>query len=121
MQLSTTNYSILDSGTVIIPSCENYVEFIISELKFRFYVKNNLTGDDGLAKQGFFWKKNEATDYMEMTLINPGHANHVTNIQFANVAHIQNKQLLFRFCITEINVRESDVDWLLHYTWYLEK
>lgn len=120
IEVSTTNHIILNSGSVIVPG-EEYVEFKIEGLRFRFTFvqddalqgenKSNITGEVREDKDGQLFNM---TVYNFTGLF-------ATPTQMMNVAHINGKQLSVRFSIVELDSNGTQPMRIFHYTWYQSK
>lgn len=120
IETSTTNHTILDSGSIIVPE-EEYVEFQIESLRFRFIFVN----DDALQcekKSTITGELREDNDgkFFNITVYNYTDL-FATPTHMMNVAHINGKQLSVRFSIVELSSNEPQSMRIFHYTWYQSK
>lgn len=120
MNITTGNFEIIDSGAVIVPSCE-YLEFEIKSLRFRFIFQENkdteghqttpnITGT--LANDG-------VSDYLSITVINFKSLFASPN-QMLEVGTLEGKKLYVRFSVVPIGA-ENEQTRIFNYTWYKEK
>lgn len=123
--ITTKNFDVLSSGSVIIPSDE-YAEFLIDGLRFRI-VFSEEKDRHGHATDGHFSlnvKQDEhAEDYMEINMCNQNRSFFSSADTLIFVALLRNRKLYLKFCINSINTDDdTDLeDKLLTYTWFLEK
>lgn len=119
MTISTERFDIISTGAVIIPA-DDYVEFAIENLRFRF----NLIQNDNEAAQGTIQTNIEQDDKGEcmiISLVNFSSSFFATPSQELRVAYLNNKELYLRFSVTSINRFNDSFDSLLFYTWMLTK
>lgn len=123
VKLSTKNYDIIDSGSVVLQMGE-YLEFKIADLKFRVeFIDEKPEGDaplEGRIESGVENKDtNEA--YYRLSFYNQTSAFFASASDFAHLAVIDGKPLKFKFSIQSINPRDNSSDKIFFYTWYLGK
>jgi hypothetical protein len=119
MTISTERFDIISTGAVIIPA-DDYVEFAIENLRFRF----NLIQNDNEAAQGTIQTNIEQDDQGEcliISLVNFSSSFFATPSQELQVAYLNNRELYLRFSVTSINRSNDSFDSLLFYTWMLTK
>lgn len=119
MKLSTERFDIIGSGSVIIPS-NDYVEFAIENLRFRF----NMVQNQAEAARGKYQtnlEHDEKGACLVISLINFSGSFFATPDQELRVAQLNKKGLYLKFSITAINKTGSNYDGLLFYTWLLTK
>lgn len=117
--ISTERFDIISTGAVIIPA-DDYVEFAIENLRFRF----NLIQNDNEAAQGTIQTNIEQDDQGEcliISLVNFSSSFFATPSQELQVAYLNNRELYLRFSVTSINRSNDSFDSLLFYTWMLTK
>ena len=119
IKISTEGYDIISSGSVIIPS-NDYVEFSIENLRFRF----NMVQNSNDAKIGVIQTNIESDDAGQcliITLVNFSSSFFATPKNALHLATINSRDLFLKFSLTSINTSEEGVDGLLFYTWMLSK
>lgn len=119
MTISTERFEIIGTGSVIIPA-NDYVEFAIENLRFRF----NMIQNNNEAEQGTFQTNIEHDDKGEcliISLVNFSSSFFATPSQELRLASMNNKDLFLRFSVTSINRSRDSFDGLLFYTWMLAK
>lgn len=119
MTISTERFDIISTGAVIIPA-DDYVEFAIENLRFRF----NLIQNNNEAAQGTIQTNIEQDDQGEcliISLVNFSSSFFATPSQELQVAYLNNRELYLRFSVTSINRSNDSFDSLLFYTWMLTK
>ena len=119
VKISTERFDVIGSGSVIIPA-NDYVEFSIENLRFRF----NMVQSDGDAQRGTI-QTNVETDErgqcLIITLVNFTSSFFATPREALRLASINNKDLCLKFSLMSINPTEYGPDGLLFYTWMLSK
>lgn len=120
VEISTTKYKILQSGSVIVPFGED-VEFNIEGLTFRFKFQNDVKEDGKLKDSSFNMSTDEGEKCLNINLVNMKNSFCATNTRIIDVATIKDEKLFLKFCITSINKQKEECDYLLNYTWYLQK
>lgn len=119
--MSTEGYSILSSGSIIVPSNE-YVQFEIDGLRFRFSFLQE-SQDENADVQITKTIESDSSGQKCLTIL-------ISNLKNAffgatkhsiQVATIKNHPLSVRFSILSINKDEetNSEDKILFYTWYL--
>lgn len=119
MKISTERFDIISTGSVIIPA-NDYVEFAIENLRFRF----NMIQNNNEAAQGTFQtniEQDDNGDCLVFSLFNFSSSFFATPSQELRVAYLNNKELYLRFSVTSINRSSDSFDSLLFYTWMLTK
>lgn len=123
VKLSTENYDIIDSGSVVLQMGE-YLEFQIENLKFRVKFADEKTdGDKPLEGRVESGVENNGTEdaYYKIVFYNQTTAFFASTSAFAQLATINGKPLKLKFSIQSINGREDSSDKIFFYTWYLGK
>ena len=119
IRISTEGCDIICSGSVIIPS-NDYVEFSIENLRFRFnMVQNSNNSESGVIQTNL--ESDDKGKCMIITLVNFSSSFFATPKKSIHLAKINNRDLFLRFSLTSINVTEEAADGLLFYTWMLSK
>lgn len=119
INISTERFDVISSGSVIIPA-DDYVEFTIENLRFRF----NMIQNDNDATQGTFQtniEHDDRGDCLIISLVNFSSSFFATSNQELRLAHLNNKDLYLKFSVTAINRVGNRFDGLLFYTWMLAK
>lgn len=120
VEISTANHIIIDSGCVIVPE-EEYVEFKIEDLRFRFtFVSDENLQSEGKSNITGELREDEAGQLFNMTVYNFTGL-FATPTQMMNVAQIKGKQISVRFSIVELATNGSQPTRIFHYTWYQSK
>lgn len=119
ISISTERFDVISSGSIIIPA-NDYVEFKIENLRFRFNMVEN-RGDVSQRKYQTNIEQDENGDCMVISLINFSSAFFATPHDEFRVARLHNKGLYLKFSLTVINKSGSSYDGLLFYTWMLTK
>lgn len=119
IKISTEGYDIIDSGSVIIPS-NDYVEFSIENLRFRFnMVQNSSNVENGVIQTNV--ESDDIGQCLIITLVNFSSSFFAAPKNALHLAKVNNRDLFLRFSLTSINVTEEAADGLLFYTWMLSK
>ncbi len=119
IRISTEGCDIISSGTVIIPS-NDYVEFSIENLRFRFnMVQNSNNSESGVIQTNL--ESDDRGKCLIITLVNFSSSFFATPKESIHLATVNNRDLFLRFSLTSINVTEDAADGLLFYTWMLSK
>lgn len=119
VELSTEVFDIISTGSVIIPA-NDYVEFLIENLRFRF----NMVQNDAEAQNGTIETNIEQDDKGQcliITLINFSSSFFATPNEALRLAKINNRDLFLKFSLMSINRSTQGPDGLLFYTWMLSK
>lgn len=119
VELSTEVFDIISTGSVIIPA-NDYVEFMIENLRFRF----NMVQNDAEAQNGTIETNIEQDDKGQcliITLINFSSSFFATPNEALRLAKINNRDLFLKFSLMSINRSTQGPDGLLFYTWMLSK
>lgn len=119
MNLSTEQFNIISSGSVIIPA-NDYVEFSIENLRFRFNMIQN-SSNSAQGKYQTTLEHDEKGECLVISLINFSSSFFATPNQELRLARLHNKALWLKFSITSINRSAGSFDGLLFYTWMLSK
>lgn len=119
VNLSTENYDIIGSGSVVLQMGE-YLEFQIENLKFRICFIDNENEQDGKIQREIV---NQGTKeaYMRITFYNQHKAFFSSVSTLASMATLGDKHLYLKFSIQAINNNEVGSDKIFFYTWYLDK
>lgn len=119
IKISTEGCDIISSGSVIIPS-NDYVEFSIENLRFRFnMVQNSNDAESGVIQTNV--ESDDVGQCLIVTLVNFSSSFFATPKKALHLAKVNNRDLYFNFSLTSINVSEDGTDGLLFYTWMLSK
>lgn len=117
--ISTEGYNIISSGSVIIPA-NDYVEFSIENLRFRFnMVQNSTHAHNGIIQTNV--ERDDIGDCLIITLVNFSSSFFTTPKQAIHLANIGNRDLFLKFSFTSINMSDEGSEGLLFYTWMLSK
>ena len=123
VNLSTENYDIISTGSVVLQLGE-YLEFEIENLKFRIeFIDETPNGDTPLETKVISGVENCGTNnaYYRIAFYNQTSAFFASTANFGQLAIIAGKPLKLKFCIQAINVLENKSDKVFFYTWYLGK
>ena len=123
MIISTENYEIINTGSVVLQMGE-YLEFKISNLKFRVvFINEELHDETPLEGRLVFAVENPNTEdaYYKMAFYNQSNAFLASISDFTHMGTIDGKPLKLKFSIQAINKRENGSDIIFFYTWYLAK
>ena len=123
VELSTENYDIIDSGSVVLQMGE-FLEFQISNLKFRIeFIEEKPDGDKPLEGRIVTGVENKETEsaYYKIAFYNQASAYFSSTPEFAQLATVDGRPLRLKFSIHSINERENSSDKIFFYTWYLGK
>lgn len=119
VELYTEVFDIISTGSVIIPA-NDYVEFLIEDLRFRF----NMVQNDAEAQNGTIETNIEQDDKGQcliITLINFSSSFFATPNEALRLAKVNNRDLFLQFSLMSINRSKQGPDGLLFYTWMLSK
>lgn len=119
VELYTEVFDIISTGSVIIPA-NDYVEFLIEDLRFRF----NMVQNDAEAQNGTIETNIEQDDKGQcliITLINFSSSFFATPNEALRLATVNNRDLFLKFSLMSINRSTQGPDGLLFYTWMLSK
>lgn len=119
VKLSTERFDIISTGSVIIPA-NDYVEFAISNLRFRINMIQNRT-ESTLGTYQTTLENDDNGQCLVISLLNFSSSFFATPNQELRLAHIDNKALWLRFSLTSINRSANSFDGLFFYTWMLSK
>ena len=124
IKLSTENYDIIDSGSVVLQMGE-YLEFQIENLKFRIVFIDE-PKEEGVVREGristSIENKEDANNaYFKISFYNQNTAFFSSTANFAQLAIIDGKPLKLKFSIQSINERDGSGDKIFFYSWYLGK
>lgn len=121
--ISTDNYDIIGSGSIVLQMREN-LEFKIADLKFRVeFIDEKPEGDaplEGRIDSGVINKGTEDA-YYRIAFYNQTSAFFASTSDFVHLAVIEGKPLKLKFSIQSINPRDNSCDKIFFYTWYLGK
>lgn len=123
MTISTENYEIVNTGSVVLQMGE-FLEFKISNLKFRVVFINEESNDETpLEGRLVFAVENPGTEeaYYRMAFYNQSNAFLASISDFTHMGTIDGRPLKLKFSIQAINKRENGSDIIFFYTWYLAK
>lgn len=118
----TTDYEILESGSIIIPSSQ-YIEFSFDELRFRilFSTEDQRVETDNASRMVYEVQSDIVGQYLRITLFNFSASFFATSRNLVNVATLGGKQLFLKFSVLSVNQNGDDEDKIFFYTWFLEK
>lgn len=121
MELSTSKYVILESGSVIVPE-NDYVQFKFGNLRFRFvFAPNDLEQSDENATVEGTVKKDEEGEYLEINIVNYNGL-FDSPMEKINVGSIGGKPLFVYFSIAPLISDKTKIkNRIVLYTWYKEK
>lgn len=120
IEISTINHIIIDSGCIIVPE-EEYVEFKIEGLRFRFtFVQDDTLQDEKDSSITGEVSKDEEGEMLNIVVYNYTGL-FATPTQMMNVAQINGKQLSVKFSIVELQSIGTQPMRIFHYTWYQSK
>ena len=119
VKLSTENYDIIDSGSVVLQMGE-YLEFEISDLKFQIRFIDDKNEQDGKIQKEIINQDTQEA-YMRITFYNQQKAFFSSVSTLASMATLGDKRLYLKFSIQAINNNEDGSDKIFFYTWYLDK
>lgn len=122
VNISTENYDIINSGSVVLHMGE-YIEFQIQNLKFRvLFIDECPTEGAMLESRITAGVEGQGADaYYKIILYNQHKAFFSSMPNFMDVATLEGKPLRLKFCILPINNRENSSDKIVFYSWYLGK
>lgn len=123
VRLSTENYDIIDSGSVVLQMGE-HLDFDIENLKFRIeFIDEMPNGNTPLETKVVSGVENSGTSdaYYRIAFYNQTSAFFASTANFGQLAIIAGKPLKLKFCIQAINVLDNKSDKIFFYTWYLGK
>lgn len=119
ISIATEGFDIISSGSVIIPS-NDYVEFTIENLRFRFsMVQNSNETENGVIQTNI--ESDNIGQCLIITLVNFSSSFFATPKKALHLAKVDNRDLFIKFSLTSINDNEEGTDGLLFYTWMLSK
>lgn len=121
--ISTENYDIINSGSVVVQMGE-YIEFRITNLKFRvMFIDEEPKGDTQLEGRIVSGVENKDSEdaFFKIVFYNQSTAFFASTSDFTQLATIDGKPLKLKFSIQSINRREYSSDKIFFYTWYLGK
>ncbi len=120
MNISTSKYIIIESGSVIVPE-DDYVEFSIKGARFRFvFTPNNIDSTDDSAYVSGTLKKDTDGDYLEMEIYNYN-TTFSSPSQTLKVGDIDGKSLYVNFSIAPLADNSKIKCRIMIYSWYKEK
>lgn len=123
VEISTENYDIIGSGSIVLQMGEN-LEFKIADLKFRVeFIDEKPNGNAPLEGRIDSGVENKDTEdaYYRIAFYNQTSAFFASTSDFAHLAVIDGKPLKLKFSIQSINPRDNSSDKIFFYTWYLGK
>lgn len=120
MEISTSKYIILESGSVIVPE-DDYVEFNIKGARFRFvFTQDDIASTDDIASVSGTLKKDAEGDYLEVE-INNYNGIFSTPSQTLKVGTIDEKPLYVNFSTVPLADNSRTKCRIIIYSWYKEK
>lgn len=121
MELSTTHYNIIDTGSAIVPDGE-YLEFIHGNLRFRFVfssVEDPQTKQKNTSITGKLIGE-EPNQTLQINVINYNSL-FTTPSRILEVGELSGKALFVLFSVVTISSQNENGTKIFHYTWYTEK
>ena len=119
IELSTEVFDVISTGSVIIPA-NDYVEFLIENLRFRFnLVQNNTEAQKGTIETNL--EHDAKGPCLVISLENFSSSFFATPNEALKLARINNRDLFLKCSLISINKSTLGSDVLLFYTWMLEK
>lgn len=120
MKVSTNKYDILESGSVIVPVNE-YVEFDIEGLRYRFlFINDNTEDSKGVASISGSLTKDDQGDYFAIEVKNYKGLFYSPS-DLIKVGELGGKDLYVYFSIVTVSDDNNAVLRVFHYTWYILK
>lgn len=120
VKIVTEKYDIIHSGSLII-SDDDYCQFDILDLRFRFIFLNKLNDEKSGKDIRLEWhteKDNDDNEFLLVSMINFAELENRTSVtEFLNLASHDGHRLLFNFTMEPLKKSM----YLMNYTWYLEK
>lgn len=120
MQITTERYEILKSGSLIVSS-DDYIQFDIMDLRFRFIFLNEINNKNKTDGERVEWHTERDADNKEFLLVSminfESLDTRLTMTEFLNLASHDGRRVLVNFIIDPL----QNSSYLMHYTWYLEK
>ena len=117
IELSTEVFDVISTGSVIIPA-NDYVEFLIENLRFRL-VQNNTEAQKGTIETNL--EHDAKGPCLVISLENFSSSFFATPNEALKLARINNRDLFLKCSLISINKSTLGSDVLLFYTWMLEK
>lgn len=121
--IATNDYNVICSGSIVVPN-EQYVEFKIKELRFRFsFISRDVTeGTDDNQSIEHQVQTDEEGEFLNVDFINLNSSFFATSTKMMHLARLEGKRLFFKFSLLSVNTSDIGTeDKLLFYTWYQEK
>jgi hypothetical protein len=118
IKISTEKFEIISTGSVIIPA-NDYVEFAIENLRFRFNMIQNTNEAQGKFQTNI--EHDDKGDCLVISLVNFSSSFFATPKQELRLAHLNNRDLYLKFSVISINKSGNCFDGLMFYTWMLTK
>ena len=122
MKITTSNYEILDTGSIVLPYNE-YLEFEIESLKYRISFNEECESEnkDQSRITGQIVQE-EGGSYFSLKVINYNSL-FSTPIQLLEMGTIDGKKLFLNFSVIPLSGSENNNNKtrVFHYTWYKSK
>lgn len=121
MKISTANYEILLSGSIVLPENE-YLEFEIEGLRYRLTFKDELEGENkGQTRvTGALVSDEGNPQYLSLAVINYN-ALFATPYQPIEMGTLEGKKLFLFFSVIVLSGDDTGKNRVFHYTWYKSK
>lgn len=121
MKLSTGNYEIIETGSIIIPP-NDYIQFSFNDLRFRFLFTSSLEMLDEKESEVIGTIKNdEEGSYLEIEVRN-FNSMFVSPMHMLKLAKIQDKDLYVDFSIVSLTSNGNSIgERIMFYSWYKDK
>lgn len=121
MEISTSKYEIIESGSIIVPE-NDYVQFKINGLRFRFvFMPNEIDKNNQEAGVTGTLKKDDEGDYLEIEVENYNSV-FSSPMERLRVGTVGDKSLFVYFSIVPLITNNTKVNSrIMLYTWYKEK
>ena len=120
MKITTSNYEILDTGSIVLPDNE-YLEFEIESLKFRITFNEECEGENKDQSRITGQLVQEVSgSYFSMRIINYNSL-FSTPIQLLEMGTVGGKKLFLNFSVVPLSSSDNNKTRVFHYTWYKSK
>lgn len=121
MEISTSNFDIIESGSVIVPE-NDYVQFKFNGLRFRFvFMPNEIDMNNQEVGVAGTLKNDDEGDYLEIEVQNYNSV-FSSPMEKLRVGTVGDKSLYVYFSIAPLITNNRKVNSrIMLYTWYKEK
>ncbi|RHK09600.1 hypothetical protein DW079_09970 [Segatella copri] len=121
MEISTSNFDIIESGSVIVPE-NDYVQFKFNGLRFRFvFMPNEIDMNNQEVGVAGTLKNDDEGDYLEIEVQNYNSV-FSSPMEKLRVGTVGDKSLYVYFSIAPLITNNTKVNSrIMLYTWYKEK